>query len=257
MRVAVVVLFFSISLPAVAHNWGGFDSGYTREEVDALSLQIQQRLEREDTDAAVALVKRFIQEHSEDILLRQSNGHSKYRLIRSLVSSPAWAATDGTTQASILSIALKYGPLTPRYERELLYLMARTGTLEGMAAVLARALIPKSADKGYLSNLTYESLISHWVRAWHRLANGFLTADHPVEAHELVAAVAVWLSRFTHPDEVVMEVTARTSKQALQVLPLLISLRRDWPGTLSEVQANRLRYWQNARGCESPLIAPD
>ncbi len=235
-------------------NTGGLDGEYTDREIEALSIVIQRRLERGDGRAAITLAKRFIIDHSEDYLQRQTHGHKKHRLVRRLVQSPAWREADRDTQAAILKIALKYGPLTPRYERELLYLLARTGTLEGMAVLLGRALSPETRSYAYLPNSLFESILSRWIYIWHRLgADHLLSWENPVQPYEPLLVLQDWLKRFSHPDQLVAMVNASTSTQALEALPLLIRLRRDWPSGLSETQSTRLRFWRQSRGCEDEL----
>lgn len=245
-----------LSSTAFGHSTD-WSQGYTDAEVDALSVVIQERLERGDPEAAVSLAKRFIIDHSEDVLMRQHYGHKKHRLVRGLVNSTAWRGTDTTTQATILALAIKYGPLTARYERELLYLLARTRSLEGMGMLTLLTVARAAHSPQYLTDSIYESTLGFWPQAFPVLGpNRLLGKKGPIDAHELVPLLRDWLARFSHPDELVALVNARTSKAALDALPFLLDLRRDWPAPVSELQANRLRFWLNSKGCEGHLARP-
>lgn len=235
-------------------NWS---DGYSEPEVAALSIAIQERLERGDTEAAISLTKRFIIDHSEDPLLRQHHGHKKHRLIRGLVSSTPWRWTDANTQAAILALALKYGPLTPQYERELLYLLARSRSFEAMTTLAHLAVARAAHPHAYLSENLFDSILGRWIRTFPIVGvSRLLSKSSPIEASELIHILKRWLAQFSHPDELVGLVNASTSKQALDALPLLINLRQDWPAPISELQANRLRFWLNSKGCEGRLARP-
>ncbi len=218
------------------------------EVTGAYAILVQQRFERGDNAGAAALVQRCFSD--------QPQVGERVRLIQMVTQDSSWSRADGNARAEILKIALKDGPPTARYERELLYLLARTQSLEGMGTLLAYAttaglrLRPKMQP-----NSDVAQLIPDWKRSVISLlpSGRILVGEMPATPYEILGPVARWLTRIKHPDHLIALVDKNTSALALQSLRAMISLRPEWHNQVGVIQANRLRFWERSKGCEESL----
>ncbi len=251
MTIPILTMFFATALA----NTGGLagDPIWESEEHQALR-RIEERVERGDEAAAIDIAQSFINKHSEDALNRQMGGNKKYRLIRLLYNSALWRRQSSPEgKAAVLVQALKKGPVTEIYERELLYLLAQTQTLEAMANHFLYSVVVQR-HPGRLANSVYPPLIGNWSRLWRMMGfDTLLTSKGPVQSVELVAVVASWLNRFSHPDELVARVNKDSSRGTLEAIPFLLELRPDWKGQLSREKSQRLQYWRKSKGCDDAL----
>lgn len=256
LLISTTLFFSSIALG----NTGGFADS-PMDEITARGIVIEQRIEREDFDAALGLVQRHFSDLDQDSQSShswQTNNRKKVKLLSYIVRSSTWNKVPGDIRALILKEALKMTPMTLQLERELSYLLARTQSLEGIGTLLARAILLPPLGR-YANDIIYPRVLPDWRHTYSfMLKDGHLlkNSQTPVGIFAITRSVSRWVGRFQTPDALLAEVGKYSSPETLQVLQIMIAGNPLWSFSLSAQQINRFNYWARSKGCEAALLNP-
>ncbi len=237
---------------AASANHGGLGDGQYSAWTSAAVIN---RIAEGHESAALRLYQNTFSATDYEFLHPGRLALARMLMIRDILQCGLWNTMSESARLEFLKLTLQNGPLTPVFERELLFYVYSIGSLEAMGYLLDYA--EHGSTGVYLGLTGFPSMFGSWRRtwnAWFKSGTSLLKGAGYVRPEEVEPLIQSWVSRgFQHPDQLIALVNAKTSRSALKIIRLGIAYQPGWVQMMSSVQKNRFHFWEKSRACEDDL----